>query len=85
MPGTSDEYRITPELIECVQDAGREILAMGHNPVFTKGNSRTDLDICAEMIEEARKIVAMGYNAKFSCYALKGGVGDDERRERRER
>ena len=77
MPGTSEEYRITPELIECVQDAGREILAMGHNPVFTKGSSRSDLDICAEMIQEAKKIVARGYKAKFGCYALKGGFGDE--------
>lgn len=72
MPGTSDEYRITPELIECVQDAGRELLAMGRNPIFVRerGGPMTEWDVCAAMIDEAKKIVAMGYNAKFGCSDL---------------
>lgn len=69
MPGTNDDYHVTPELAECVREAGREILAMGHNPKFVKerGEAMTDMEVCAAMINEAKKIVASGHNARFSC------------------
>ncbi len=72
MSGTSEEYRITPELVEHVQEAGREVLAMGRNPIFVRehGSGRTRWEVCAAMIDEAKKIVAMGYNAKFGCSDL---------------
>jgi len=99
MAGYSEEYRITPELVKNVQDAGRELLAMGRNPIFIRehGCGNTRWEICAAMIDEAKKIVAMGHNAKFGCsdpqllkeagYAQKhrdrekGEVINDERRE----
>lgn len=69
MPGTNDDYHVTPELAACVREAGREILALGHNPKFVKerGETMTDLEVCAAMINEAKKIVASGHNARFSC------------------
>ena len=69
MAGNSADYIITPELVENVQEAGREILATGHNPIFVRerGGPITDWEVCATMIDEAKKIVAMGYNAKFGC------------------
>lgn len=69
MAGYSEEYRITPELVKNVQEAGREILAMGRNPIFVRerGSGNTRWEVCAAMIDEAKKIVAMGYNAKFGC------------------
>lgn len=69
MAGNSEYYRITPELVRNVQDAGRELLAMGRNPIFARehGSGDTRWEICAAMIDEAKKIVAMGYNAKFGC------------------
>ena len=97
MPGTNDDYHVTPELAECVREAGREILAMGHNPIFVRerGGPMTDWEVCAAMIDEAKKIVAKNYNAKFGCSDLhllkeagyaqkhrdreKGETGDDER------
>lgn len=99
MSGNSADYIITPELVENVQEAGREILATGHNPMFVRehGSGRNRWEVCAAMIDEAKKIVAMGYNAKFGCsdpqllkeagYAQKhrdrekGEVINDERRE----
>lgn len=65
----NDDYHVTTELAECVREAGREILAMGHNPKFVKerGDTMTDLEVCAAMINEAKKIVASGHNAQFSC------------------
>lgn len=99
MAGNSADYIITPELVEDVQEVGRELLAMGRNPIFVRehGKGRTRWEVCAAVIDEAKKIVAMGYNAKFGCtdprllkeagYAqrhrdrLKGEIGDDERRE----
>lgn len=65
----NDDYHVTPELVECVKEAGREILAMGHNPKFVKerGETMTDLEVCAAMINEAKKIVASGHNARFGC------------------
>lgn len=76
MAGNSADYIITPELAECVREAGREILAMGRNPKFVKehGETMTDLEVCAAMINEAKKIVASGHNARFGCsdkYLLK--------------
>ena len=72
MPGNSTDYVITPELIENVQEAGRELLAVGRNPIFVRehGSGRTRWEVCAAMIDEAKKIVAMGYNAKFGCSDL---------------
>ena len=72
MPGNSTDYVITPELVENVQEAGRELLAVGRNPIFVRehGSGRTRLEVCAAMIDEAKKIVAMGYNAKFGCSDL---------------
>lgn len=69
MSGNSADYIITPELIKNVQDAGREILAMERNPIFVRehGSGKSDWEVCAAMIDEAKKIVAMGYNAKFGC------------------
>lgn len=69
MAGNSADYVITPELIENVQEAGRELLAMGRNPIFVRehGKGRTRWEVCAAMIDEAKKIVAMGHNAKFGC------------------
>lgn len=65
----NDDYHVTPELAECVREAGREILAMGHNPKFVKerGETTTDLEVCAAMINEAKKIIASGHNARFGC------------------
>lgn len=73
MPGNSTDYVITPELIENVQEAGRELLAMGRNPIFVRehGSGKSDWEVCAAMIDEAKKIVAMGYNAKFGCSDLR--------------
>lgn len=67
MAVNSEDYRITPELVKNVQDAGCELLAMGRNPIFVRerGSGDTRWEICADMIDEAKKIVAMGYNAKF--------------------
>ena len=72
MPGNSTDYVITPELVENVQEAGRELLAVGRNPIFVRehGSGRTRWEVCAAMIDEAKKIVAMGYNAKFGCSDL---------------
>lgn len=72
MAGNSADYVITPELIENVQEAGRELLAMGRNPIFVRehGKGRTRWEVCAAMIDEAKKIVAMGYNARFGCSDL---------------
>jgi len=69
MAGNSADYIITPELIENVQEAGHEILAKGHNPIFVRerGSGDTRWEVCAAMIDEAKKIVAMGHNAKFGC------------------
>lgn len=69
MAGNSADYVITPELVENVQEVGRELLAMGRNPIFVRehGKGRTRWEVCAAVIDEAKKIVAMGYNAKFSC------------------
>lgn len=69
MAGNSADYIITPELVECVREAGREILAMGRNPKFVKehGETMTDMEVCAAMINEAKKIVASGHNARFGC------------------
>lgn len=69
MAGNSADYIITPELVECVREAGREILALGHNPKFVKerGETMTDMEVCAAMINEAKKIVASGHNARFGC------------------
>lgn len=69
MAGNSADYIITPELAECVREAGREILAMGHNPKFVKERceTMTDMEVCAAMINEAKKIVASGHNARFGC------------------
>lgn len=68
----NDDYHVTTELAECVREAGREILAMGHNPKFVKerGETMTDLEVCAAMINEAKKIVASGHNARFSCSGI---------------
>lgn len=65
----NDDYHVTTELAECVREAGREILAMGHNPKFVKerGETMTDMEVCAAMINEAKKIVAIGHNARFGC------------------
>lgn len=65
----NDDYHVTTELAEYVREAGREILAMGHNPKFVKerGETMTDMEVCAAMINEAKKIVASGHNARFSC------------------
>ena len=72
MAGNSEDYRITPELVRNVQKAGCEVLAMGCNPIFVRerGNGQSDWEVCAAMIDEAKKIVAMGYNAKFGCSDL---------------
>lgn len=69
MAGNSEEYRITPDLVKNVQDAGREIFAKGRNPIFVRehGSGKSDWEVCAAMIDEAKKIVAMGHNAKFGC------------------
>ena len=69
MAETSEDYRITPELVENVQEAGRELLAVGRNPIFVRerGGPMTRWEVCTAMIDEAKKIVAMGYNAKFGC------------------
>lgn len=58
----NDDYHVTTELAEYVREAGREILAMGHNPKFVKerGETMTDMEVCAAMINEAKKIVASG-------------------------
>lgn len=76
MAGNSEDYRITPELVKNVQDAGCELLAMGRNPIFVRerGSGDTRWEICAAIIDEAKKIVAIGYNARFCCsdpYLLK--------------
>ena len=65
----NDDCHVTPKLAECVREAGREILAMGRNPKFVKehGETMTDLEVCAAMIDEAKKIVASGHNARFGC------------------
>lgn len=65
----NDDCHVTPELAECVREAGREILAMGRNPKFVKerGETMTDMEVCAAMINEAKKIVASGRNARFGC------------------
>lgn len=65
----NDDCHITPELAECVREAGREILALGHNPKFVKkhGETMSDREVCAAMINEAKKIVASGHNARFGC------------------
>lgn len=65
----NDDYHVTTELAEYVREAGREILAMGHNPKFVKerGETMTDMEVCAAMINEAKKIVASGHNARFGC------------------
>lgn len=69
MAGNSADYVITPELVENVQEAGRELLTMGRNPIFVRehGKGRTRWEVCAAVIDEAKKIVALGYNAKFGC------------------
>lgn len=69
MAGNSEDYCITPELVRNVQEAGRELLTMGRNPIFVREHSsgKSDWEVCAAMIDEAKKIVAMGYNAKFGC------------------
>lgn len=69
MAGNSEDYRITPELVKNVQEAGREILARGRNPIFVRerGSGDTRWEVCAAVINEAKKIVAMGYNARFYC------------------
>lgn len=65
----NDDCHVTPELAECVREAGREILAMGHNPKFVRkrGKTMTDREVCTAMINEAKKIIASGHNARFSC------------------
>lgn len=72
MAGNSADYIVTPDLVKNVQDAGREILAKGRNPIFVRehGSGNTRWEVCADMIDEAKKIVAMGYNAKFGCSDL---------------
>lgn len=74
MSGNSADYIITPELVKNVQEAGREILATGHNPVFVKekapNGKMTMLELCAATINEAKKIVACGHNARFGCSDL---------------
>lgn len=72
MAGNSADYVITPELVENVQEAGRELLTMGRNPIFVRehGKGRTRWEVCAAVIDEAKKIVALGYNAKFGCSDL---------------
>lgn len=93
MAGNSADYIVPPELIENVRKEGHKLLATGRNPVFVKPKG-SDYEICADIIDEAKKIVAMGYNAKFGCsdphllkeagYAQKrrdrdkGVVGDDK-------
>lgn len=71
MAGNSADYIVTPELVECVKEAGREILATGHNPVFVKekapNGKMTMLELCAATINEAKKIIASGHNARFGC------------------
>lgn len=66
MAGNSADYIVPPELIENVRKEGHKLLATGRNPVFAK-HKGSDYKICAAIIDEAKKIVAMGYNAKFSC------------------
>ena len=66
MAGNSADYIVPPELIENVKKEGNKVLATGRNPVFTKPKG-SGYKICVAIIDEAKKIVAMGYNAKFSC------------------
>ena len=82
MAGNSADYIITPELVENVQEAGREILATGHNPIFVRerGSGDTRWEVCAAMIEEAKKIVRMGYNAKIGCASVETDISDREKR-----
>ena len=76
MAGNSADYIITPELVENVQEAGREILATGHNPIFVRerGSGDTRWEVCAAMI------VAMGYNAKIGCASVETDTSDREKR-----
>lgn len=66
MAGNSADYIVPPELIENVRKEGHKVLATGRNPVFTKSKG-SGYKICAAIIDEAKKIVAMGYNARFCC------------------
>ena len=62
-------------LITEIQSVGRKLLEDGHNYIFTMesnvdevtGRDTTKYTIAAAIQKEAKKIVGMGYNAKFSC------------------
>ena len=62
-------------LITEIQNEGKKILDSGHNYIFTmesnvdevSGRDTTMYAIAAAIQKEAKKIVGMGYNAKFSC------------------
>lgn len=69
-----DNYHFGKQLIMDVQEAGREILSMRVNPIFVKercsSNRMTDVELCAELIKEAKKLRARGCNVRFVCPAL---------------
>ena len=62
-------------LITEIQNEGKKLLNSGHNYIFTmesnvdevSGRDTTMYAIAAAIQKEAKKIVGMGYNAKFSC------------------
>lgn len=62
-------------LITEIQSTSRKLLEDGHNYTFTMesnvdevtGRDTTKYTIAAAIQKEAKKIVGMGYNAKFSC------------------
>lgn len=62
-------------LITEIQNEGKKLLDSGHNYIFTmesnvdevSGRDTTMYAIAAAIQKEAKKIVGMGYNAKFSC------------------
>lgn len=58
-----------------IQEECQKLLSSGHNYIFTMesnvdevtGRDTTKYTIAAAIQKEAKKIVGMGYNAKFSC------------------
>ena len=71
----SSRYFERLNLITEIQSTGRKLLEGGHNYIFTMesnvdevtGRDTTKYTIAAAIQKEAKKIVGMGYNAKFSC------------------
>ncbi len=63
------------DLITQIQEEGKKLLSGGHNYIFTMesnvdevtGRDTTMYAIASAIQKEAKKIVAMGYNAKISC------------------